>query len=77
MDGHSDSFGRMHIPSCDFSTMISQDFFNEFGLPLLQREVKTMTQNVFHMDGKGVARHLDSHSQRAGSACDPMGTGRR
>ncbi len=33
-------FGRMHIPSCDFSTMISQDFFIEFGLPLLQREVR-------------------------------------
>ncbi len=54
------TFGRLHIPSCDFSTMISQDFFNEFGLPLLQREVKTMTHNIFHVDGKGVARHLDA-----------------
>jgi len=54
------SFGRTHIPSCDFSTMISQDFFVDFGLPLLQREVKTMTHNVFHMDGRGVARHLDT-----------------
>ncbi|MCO6450560.1 MAG: hypothetical protein J5I90_07190 [Caldilineales bacterium] len=54
------SFGRFHIPSCDFSTMISPGFFNEFGLPILQREVKTMTHNVFHMDGKGVARHLDA-----------------
>jgi hypothetical protein len=54
------SFERMHIPSCDFSTMISEDFYREFGLPLLQREVKSMTHNVFHMDGKGVARHLDT-----------------
>ena len=54
------SFGRRHIPSCDFSTLISSEFFNEFGLPILQREVKTMTHNIFHVDGKGVARHLDA-----------------
>ncbi len=54
------SFERMHIPSCDFSTMISQSFFREFGLPILQREVQTMTHNIFHVDGKGVARHLEA-----------------
>lgn len=54
------SFGRMHIPSCDFSTMISPGFFNEFGLPILKREVQTMTHNIFHIDGKGVARHLEA-----------------
>ena len=54
------SFGRMHIPSCDFSTMISPAFFDEFGLPILQSEVQTMTHNIFHVDGKGVARHLES-----------------
>ena len=54
------SFERMHIPSCDFSTLISPAFFQEFGLPILQREVQTMTHNVFHIDGKGVARHLEA-----------------
>jgi hypothetical protein len=54
------SYGRMHIPSCDFSTLISPRFFKQFGLPILQREVKTMTHNIFHVDGKGVARHLDA-----------------
>ena len=54
------SYGRMHIPSCDFSTMISPDYFNEFGLPILEREVKSMTHNIFHVDGKGVAKHLDT-----------------
>jgi hypothetical protein len=54
------SYGRMHIPSCDFSTMISPQFFEEFGLPILEREVKTMTHNIFHVDGKGVARHLNA-----------------
>jgi hypothetical protein len=54
------SFGRMHIPSCDFSALISQEFFIEFGLPILQQETKTMTHNVFHVDGKGVAKHLEA-----------------
>ncbi len=53
------SFGKMHIPSCDFAAMISPRHFREFGLPLLVEEVRPMTHNVFHLDGKGVARHLD------------------
>ncbi|MFC1997902.1 hypothetical protein ACFLXI_09940 [Chloroflexota bacterium] len=53
------SFGRMHIPSCDFSSLISPPFFDRFGLPILQREVKTMTHNVFHVDGRGVAKNID------------------
>jgi hypothetical protein len=54
------SYGRMHIPSCDFSALISQEFFNEFALPILQQETKTMTHNVFHVDGIGVANHLEA-----------------
>jgi hypothetical protein len=54
------SFGRMHIPSCDFSTLISPRFFQRFGLPILNREVETTTHNVFHVDGRGVAKHLDT-----------------
>jgi hypothetical protein len=52
--------GRMHIPSNDFSFMISPEQFHEFALETLQEEVKTMTHNVFHVDGKGVANHVDS-----------------
>ena len=29
------SFGKMHIPSCDFATMISPEQFDEFVLPIL------------------------------------------
>lgn len=54
------SFGRMHIPSCDFSNLISPTMFRAYGLPILQREAKTMTHNIFHVDGKRVARHLDA-----------------
>ena len=54
------SFGRMHIPSCDFAALISPRLFRDFALPILEREVQGMTHNIFHVDGKGVARHLDA-----------------
>jgi len=53
------SFGKMHIPSCDFATMISPRHFQEYVYPSLLTEVQHMTHNVFHVDGKGVARHLE------------------
>lgn len=53
------SYGKMHIPSCDFSAMISNDLFEEFYLSLLKKEVKPMDHNIFHLDGKDVAKHLD------------------
>lgn len=53
------SFEKMHIPSCDFAAMISPEQFEEFILPVIQTEVKPMTHNIFHLDGKGVARHVD------------------
>ena len=53
------SFDKMHIPSCDFSAMISPTFFADFCLPVMQREVAHADQNVYHVDGPGVANHLD------------------
>jgi hypothetical protein len=53
------SFGKMHIPSCDFASMISPRQFQEFALPALLAEAQHMTHNIFHVDGKGVARHLN------------------
>jgi hypothetical protein len=54
------SFGKMHIPSCDIASMISPRQFREFALPALLEEVQPMTHNVFHVDGKGVARHIET-----------------
>ncbi len=51
--------GRLHIPSCDFATMMSPKQFEEFVLPQISDEVRHATHNIFHLDGKGVARHLD------------------
>lgn len=53
------SFGKFHVPSCDFSAMISPDAFAKFSLPILQQEIEPMTHNVYHVDGRGVANHLD------------------
>jgi len=53
------SFGKFHVPSCDFSALISPEFFAEFSLPVLQQEVESMTHIVYHVDGWGVANHLD------------------
>lgn len=53
------SFGKMHIPSCDFGAMISPEQFDEFILAVIKNEVKPMTHNIFHLDGKGVANHVD------------------
>ncbi|HML22264.1 MAG TPA: hypothetical protein PKD09_11495 [Aggregatilinea sp.] len=53
------SFGKFHVPSCDFSAMISSRHFVEFSLPILKREVQDMTHVVYHVDGPGVARHID------------------
>lgn len=49
----------MHIPSCDFSAMISSEQFREFYLPALLDEVRLAKNIIFHLDGAGVARHLD------------------
>ncbi len=53
------SYGKFHIPSNDFSAMISSEQFEEFCLPIHTREIAGMTHNVFHVDGPGVARHID------------------
>lgn len=53
------SLGKMHIPSCDFAAMISTEQFEQFCLPAIIEEMKGMTHNIFHLDGPGVARHLD------------------
>ncbi len=54
------SHGRMHVSSCDFATMLSPEMFNKYVLQAIQDEVVKMTNNIFHLDGAGVARHLDA-----------------
>ena len=51
--------GRMHIPSNDFSCMISESMFEEIFLPGIVRECRHMTRSVYHLDGPGALRFLD------------------
>ena len=51
--------GKLHIPSCDVAAMISTKHFKQFSLPQLRRELVGMDRAIYHVDGKGVAQHLD------------------
>lgn len=54
------SFETFNVLACDFAVNISMDHFDEFCKPVLVREAECFAENVFHMDGKGVAKNLDS-----------------
>jgi len=53
----SDTF---NVLACDFATGISTGHFDEFCMPVIRREAELFRHNVFHLDGPGVARHIDS-----------------
>jgi hypothetical protein len=52
--------GRYYIPSNDFSIMISKAMFDEVFLPGLVRECQALDRSIYHLDGPGALRHLDS-----------------
>jgi hypothetical protein len=52
--------GRYYIPSCDFSIMISTPMFEEFFLPELLAEIEWLDRSIYHLDGPGALRHLDT-----------------
>ena len=51
---------KYHIPSSDFSYMISPNSFNELILDGLAEENRYFEANVHHLDGPGCRNHLDS-----------------
>jgi len=54
------SFETFNVLACDFATNIGTKHFDEFCMPVIRREAELFRHNVFHMDGPGVARHVDS-----------------
>lgn len=52
--------GRYYIPSCDFSCMISKKMFDDYFLPGIVEECKFYDRSIYHLDGPGALRHLDS-----------------
>ena len=54
------SFETFNVLACDFAVNISPDHFDEFCMPILRKEARLVTHNVFHVDGPGVAKNIDS-----------------
>jgi len=57
---HLTAEDSMYIPSNDFSCMISTDMFDEFFLEGLIEECRHYGKSIYHLDGPGAIRHLDS-----------------
>jgi hypothetical protein len=51
--------GKFHIPSNDFSCMISQSAFEDLFIPGIIRECQHMDRNIYHLDGPQALRFLD------------------
>jgi hypothetical protein len=51
--------GKYHIPSNDFSCMISDDAFEDLFIPDLIRECAHMDRCIYHLDGPQALRYLD------------------
>ena len=51
--------GKYHVPSNDFSCMISDDAFEDLFIPGIIRECKHMDRCIYHLDGPQALRYLD------------------
>jgi hypothetical protein len=51
---------RWHVPSNDFSCMISKQMFDDVFLPGIVRECKMAEASIYHLDGPQALTHLDS-----------------
>lgn len=51
---------RWYVPSNDFSCMVSKGMFDEFFLPGIVEECRHLEASIYHLDGPGALRHLDS-----------------
>jgi len=51
---------REYVTSCDFSSMISSDMFRNLMLEELRGELNFLDATIYHVDGLGVLRQLDT-----------------
>ena len=51
--------GKFHVPSNDFSCMISDQAFEEFFVAGIIRECRHMDRCIYHLDGPQALRYLD------------------
>jgi hypothetical protein len=52
--------GKFYIPSNDFSCMVSKSMFDDVFLEGIAAECRFFDQSIYHLDGPGALRHLDS-----------------
>ena len=52
--------GTTFHPQCDFSCMVSTAMFEAFFLPALLEQFRHIDCTIYHLDGPGAVRHLDS-----------------
>ncbi|MCL2478211.1 MAG: hypothetical protein FWF22_01825 [Treponema sp.] len=53
------SSGYVNVVQCDFSCMISPDFFEEFAMQSIAHEFSFTSGGEYHLDGPGALKHLD------------------
>lgn len=51
---------KFYIPSNDFSGMVSQAMFEDVFLPGIIEECRFLDHSIYHVDGPGALRHLDT-----------------
>ncbi len=54
------SESKYYIPSNDFSAMVSVSMYREFFLPGIIEECRFLDRSIYHLDGPGALRHLDT-----------------
>ena len=52
--------GSFYLPSNDFSCMIGKRMYDEFFLPGIAQECAFYERSLYHLDGPGALKHLDS-----------------
>jgi hypothetical protein len=53
------SRAKLHVPSCDYASLLSHQTFENLGLTPIIQEVNSIDHNIFHLNGRGVAKNLD------------------
>jgi hypothetical protein len=57
---HIVSSKRWHVPSNDFSCMVSKSMYDDIFLPEIRRECQLVDGTIYHLDGPNALHHLDS-----------------
>jgi 5-methyltetrahydrofolate--homocysteine methyltransferase len=52
--------GKTSVLQSDISCMMSKEMFDEYELPYLKKQCQVLDNVIYHLDGPGAVRHLDS-----------------